>query len=195
MSRVYVKKLLVFWPGVDNLPRQLLRNPWETAEMNFSTTAARKPFAALLCAFVLLFGLSALAGSAEASTKNGILKGNPSNKVLASEFLLLLKAENKPGLRNFLDKAFLLQRGDGTYLNKKEYIADPSLVDDYKVRNIVGTRDGNVRVICFEANNIQIINGQDAPGGWVPRLSTFVKKDGRWTLISHANFLAPPADV
>ena len=160
--------------------------------INPTFSAVRRPIAALACAFVLLLAMSCFAATADASPKNGILKGNPSNKVLASEFLLLLKAENKQGLKNFLDKVFLLQCGDGTYLNKKEYIADPSLVDDYKIRNIVATRKGNVRVVRFEANTVQVIDGQDVPGGWIPRLSTFVKDGGKWTLISHANFLLPP---
>lgn len=160
--------------------------------MNLTAINVRKPVAALVCAFALLLAMSTFAGPADASVKNGILKGNPSNKTLANEFLLLLKAKNKPGLKNFLDKAFLLQRGDGSYLNKKEYIADPSIVDSYKIRNIVATRQSNVRVIRYEANTVQTINGEAVPGGWVPRLSTYVKTNGKWTLISHANFLLPP---
>lgn len=161
-----------------------------TSEIRLSTL--RRPVAAMLCAFILLLGLSTMAGSADATPKNGILKGNPSNKVLASEFLLLLKAKNNNGLKRFLDSAFLLQRGDGSYLNKKEYLADPALVDAYTIRNIVATRKGNIRVIRFEAKTDQIIDGTQVPGVFIPRLSTFVKSDGKWTLISHANFLAPP---
>lgn len=160
--------------------------------INHSFTTVRKSLAALVCAFALLLGMTAFAGSAGATPQNGVLKGNPSNKVLASEFLLLLEAENKPGLKRFLDSAFLLQRGDGSYLNKKEYLANPSIVDSYKIRNIVATRKGDVRVIRFEANTVQTVNGRPVPGGWIPRLSTFVKSGGKWTLISHANFLLPP---
>jgi len=161
-----------------------------STDLSFSTL--RKPIVVMVCAFILLLGLSSVAASADATPKNGILKGNPSNKVLASEFLLLLKAKNNSGLKNFLDSAFLLQRGDGSYLNKKEYLADPALVDAYTIRNIVATRKGNIRVIRFEAKTDQIIDGTQVPGVYIPRLSTFVKSDGKWTLISHANFLPPP---
>jgi len=161
--------------------------------MSSSTTfKVRRSLAALLCAAFLLLSLGVFANDAAATPKNGILKGNPSNKVLANEFLLLLEAENKAGLKRFLDDAFLLQRGDGSYLNKKEYLADPAIVDEYKIRNIVGTRKDNVRVLRYEANTVQTINGEPVPGGWVPRLSTYIKTKGKWTLISHANFLAPP---
>ena len=98
------------------------------------------------------------------------------------------------GLNRFLDPAFLLQRGNGTWLDKKGYLAEPAIVDAYEVRNIVVTRSGNVRVVRFEANTTQIIEGQPVPGGWIPRLSTFVRnKNGNWRLIAHANFLLPPA--
>ena len=162
--------------------------------MTFRTASDfRRAFAAFACVIALVLGLTTMAGTADATPKNGVLKGNPSNKVLASEFLLLLKAKNQSGLKRFLDSAFLLQRGDGTYLNKKEYLAEPALVYAYKIRNIVATRKGNVRVMRFEAKTDQVIDGKQVPGVFIPRLSTFVKADGKWTLISHANFLAPPA--
>jgi hypothetical protein len=196
MPRVYETSQLAFWTTFGNLPphhHTILGSPMSTVT---SLSAVRKPILALLCASALLLSMLAFAGTADASPKNGILKGNPSNKVLASEFLLLLKAKNQAGLKRFLDPAFLLQRGDGSYLNKKEYLENPSIVDEYKIRNIVATRSGNVRVIRYEANTIQTVNGNPVPGGWIPRLSTYVKskgKQGRWTLISHANFLLPPA--
>lgn len=163
--------------------------------------SAGRLLAAAVCAAVLLAGAFAISGApgATAATasaaKSGVLKGNPTRKTLATEFLRLLKAKDLAGLNRFLDPAFLLQRGDGSYLNKKQYLADPSKVDAYRVRNIVATRKGNVRVIRFEANTSQIINGNPVPAGWIPRLSTFVRDtNGAWRLIAHANFLLPPTD-
>ena len=132
--------------------------------------------------------------SATKTFKSGVIRGNPTNKRLATEFLKLLQAKDVPGLNRFLDPAFLLQRGNGTWLDKKGYLAEPAIVDAYEVRNIVVTRSGNVRVVRFEANTTQIIEGEPVPGGWIPRLSTFVRnKNGNWRLIAHANFLLPPA--
>ncbi len=111
---------------------------------------------------------------------------------MATEFLRLLKNKDKPGLRRFLDPAFLLQRGDGSYLEKAGYLKDPSQVDGFKVRNIIATHHGDVRVFRFEAKTDQIVNGKKVPGVWIPRLSTFKKTGKVWRLISHANFLPPP---
>ena len=147
----------------------------------------------------MLLGLSVLAGpvtanAAKASApKPGLLKGNPTNKRLATEFLRLLKTKDQAGLKRFLDPAFLLQRANGEYLTKPQYLADPSVVEDFRVRGVVGKRAGNVRVIRFEANNIQTIDGVPVPAAWIPRISTFTKASGAWRLIGHANFTDPVA--
>jgi len=132
------------------------------------------------------------ARAAVAGARSGVLRGWPSRRRLATEFLRLLQAKDKPGLRRFLDPAFLLQRGDGSYLKKRRYIQDPSLVDGFKVRRATATHNGDVRVLRFEAKTDQIVNGNKVPGVWIPRLSTFKRTNGAWRLISHANFLPPP---
>jgi hypothetical protein len=96
------------------------------------------------------------------------------------------------GLKIFLAPQFLIQRGDGSYLDKTQCLADPSEVDSFKIRGVVGTRDADIRIIRFEANTKQRIEGKEVAGGWIPRLSTFVKEEGVWKLIAHANFLLPP---
>jgi len=151
--------------------------------------------AAAFLAGGLLAGPTQLVPAAPAApAKSGVLKGWPTKQRLATEFLRLLKAKDTAGLKRFLDPAFLLQRGDGSYLTKSEYIADPSQVDAFQVRNIVATHNGDVRVIRFEAKTDQIVNGNQVPGVWIPRLSTFKKTGKVWRLIAHANFL-PPVQV
>jgi hypothetical protein len=127
-----------------------------------------------------------------AKAKSGVLRGWPSKHRMATEYLRLLKKEDTAGLRRFLDPAFLLQRGDGSYLNKSQYLKNPSEVAAFKVKNIVATHHGDVRVFRFEAKTDQIVNGNKVPGVWIPRLSTFKKTGKVWRLISHANFLPPP---
>ncbi len=159
---------------------------------------ARRSLSVLLCFAVFAGGALAATGAIAAEpaplpkTKVPLLTGNPSNKRLASEFLMMLKAEDMAGLKIFLAPQFLIQRGDGTYLNKSQYLKDPSEVDSFKIRGVVGHDDGDIRVIRFEANTVQRIEGKEVAGGWIPRLSTFVKEEGIWKLIAHANFLLPP---
>ena len=170
--------------------------------MDFNRTLnLRCRIVAVVFAVAMLLGLSVLAGPTTATAarasaaKPGLLKGNPSNKRLATEFLRLLKNKDQAGLRRFLDHDFLLQRTD-EYLTKKEYLANPSVVEAFKVRRIVGIRKAkNVRVVRFEASTSQTINGKPVAGGWLNRLSTFVKTKGAWRLVAHANFAAPAPPV
>ena len=161
---------------------------------------ARRSLSVLLCLAVFAGGALATTGALAASpkpvpkTKVPLLYGNPSNKRLASEFLMMLQAKDSAGLKIFLAPAFLIQRGDGTYLNKTQYLADPSEVDSFKIRGVVGTDAGGVRVIRFEANTDQRIEGKEVAGGWIPRLSTFIKEEGVWKIVAHANFLLPPPE-
>lgn len=166
--------------------------------MDFSrNTNLRCRLAAVACAGTMMLGLGLLSGPSTAdaakasATKPGLLNGKPTNKRLATEFLRLLKNEDMAGLRRFLDPDFILQRTD-EYLNKKEYLANPSVVEAFEVRNIIGIRKGNnVRIVRFEAQTSQTINGEPVAGGWLNRLSTFVRTNGRWRLVAHANFAAP----
>lgn len=111
---------------------------------------------------------------------------------LANEFLRLLKAGDTKDLARFLDPAFLLQRADGTYIRKAEYLRNPAVVNGYTVTDVFGTRHGNVRVVRYTVVTDQLINGQKVTADPVSRLSTFVRHGKTWRLISHANFVAPP---
>ncbi|MDQ5894615.1 MAG: hypothetical protein QG596_876 [Actinomycetota bacterium] len=163
------------------------------------TVASRFTLRIALAATAGLLTLALAAGPSQlvpdapaAKAKTGVLKGWPTKQRLATEFLRLLKNEDQAGLRSFLDPAFLLQRGDGSYLTKPQYLKDPALVSAFQVRNIVATYSRNVRVLRFEAKTDQVIDGNPVPGVWIPRLSTFIRTNGVWRLISHANFLPPP---
>ena len=141
-----------------------------------------RPLALAVVALLLAF-------AAPATAKLG---PNPTNRQLATEFLRLLKAKDMAGLRGFLSPAFLLQRSDGTFLNKQQYLAKPAEVSAYKVTNVHGTRTGDVRVVRYTAETDQRINGKQVTGEPVPRLSTFIKVGRTWQIVSHANFTPIP---
>ena len=53
----------------------------------------------------------------------------------------------------------------------------------FKVKNIIATHHGDVRVFRFDAKTDQMVNGNKVPGVWIPRLSTFKKTGKVWRLI------------
>jgi hypothetical protein len=149
--------------------------------------AVRRSLLTGLLAVALCFTLVVAAGQAQAK-----LGPKATDTQLANEFLRLLEAKDTKGLAKFLDPAFLLQRADGTYIRKADYLRNPAVVNGYTVTNVVGTRHGNVRVVRYTVVTDQIIDGQKVTADPVSRLSTFVRHGKTWRLISHANFVAPP---
>jgi hypothetical protein len=147
---------------------------------------------------LLLGALAALAlvvPAAHAAPKPSspeMAKRNVSDTVLASEFLRILKAKDQTALARFLSADFLLQRPDGTYLTRDQYLANPARVDDFSLTDVVGTRTGDVRVIRYTVNAVQFIDGQQVTQDPVPRISTYVWRGGAWRIVAHANFAAIP---
>src|SRR5689334_9029837 len=105
----------------------------------------------------LLVPLAFFGLAAPATAKLG---PNPSNRALAAEFVKLLHEQDAKGLKAFLSPAFLLQRADGTWATKDEYLAKLPTIESYHLSDIHGTRDGDVRVIRFTLVVDSTINGQ-----------------------------------
>jgi hypothetical protein len=115
-----------------------------------------------------------------------------SDTVLASEFLRILEAKDQTALARFLAPQFVLQRPDGTYLTRDQYLRNPARVDDFTLTDVAGTRTGDVRVIRYTVNAVQFIDGQQVTQAPVPRISTYIYRGGAWRLLAHANFAAVP---
>jgi hypothetical protein len=114
----------------------------------------------------------------------------PSDRELASELPRLLKAHDMKGLDEFLSPAFQLQRTDGSFIKKEEYLQKPAQVDEFELFEVSGTRYGNTRIIRFVARVEATINGQRTGDDPAPRLATFVWNGTRWQLAAYANYVA-----
>jgi hypothetical protein len=112
------------------------------------------------------------------------------DRELAAELPRLLKAHDMEGLDEFLSPAFQLQRTDGSFVKKKEYLQKPSQVDEFEILDISGTRYGNTRVIRFIARVEATVNGKRTGDEPSPRLATFVWNGTRWQLAAYANYVA-----
>jgi hypothetical protein len=110
---------------------------------------------------------------------------------LADQFLRVVKDKDAAGLRAFLSPAFQLQRADGTFANKAEYLKAPAVVESYEIDNLRATRAGNVIVARYDLIIDSTIDGQPQSTSPAPRLSTFVKGPKGWQIVAHANFNTP----
>jgi len=111
-----------------------------------------------------------------------------SDEELAAEFCRLLKEKDVAGLEAFLSPHFLLQRSDGHFMTKEDYIKAPARIDDFVVTDVVGQRVDNVRVIRYMLSAMEAIDGVWLTKDPMPRISTFHWNGERWQLLSHANF-------
>ncbi|HEY8582917.1 MAG TPA: nuclear transport factor 2 family protein [Capillimicrobium sp.] len=136
--------------------------------------------------------LTAATAQAAPPSSPPMAERSASNATLAAEFLRVNMAADRVALRRLLSPAFLLQRSDGTFLTRAEYLERPSAIDAFKLTGIVGTRTGDVRVVRYLLRATIEIDGKPISQDPAPRLSTFVWRGGAWRLVAHANLAAIP---
>ncbi|MEQ8717640.1 MAG: nuclear transport factor 2 family protein [Acidimicrobiales bacterium] len=114
---------------------------------------------------------------------------------LATEFLTILQGGDTDVLGDFLADGFQIQRADGSGATKAEYLENPAEVGDFTLGDsVTAVQQGDVLTVRWTLEVSEAIDGTDFSGNEAPRLSTFVYVDGRWRLLSHANFNLPAAD-
>lgn len=111
-------------------------------------------------------------------------------KRLSDKFLGLLKNGDVAGLKKFLSPAFQLQRATGAGATKAEYLSELPTIGEFVVSDVEATRSGDVLVVRYLATVEGLADGRMYTPGPAPRISTFVLTDGRWQIVSHANFNA-----
>ena len=110
---------------------------------------------------------------------------------LVEEFFNLLLDEDEKGLAKFLSPAFQIQRADGSYLNRDEYLEAPAKVESYEIEDLRATKTGGVYVVRYDVVADVTIDGVQQSNAPAPRLSVFVKGKGGWQIVAHANFNVP----
>jgi hypothetical protein len=136
---------------------------------------------------VALIGLLATPVAAHRASGSDAAKG----RELVERFFDLLQDQDLAGLRRFLSPAFQLQRANGTFANKAEYLEEPAVVESYELRDLRVTRDGKVIVARYDVVADVTIDGQPQSTEPAPRLSVFTKGGRRWQILAHANFNVP----
>ena len=155
----------------------------------------RRPLALLLISLLAVTLVAACGDDDEDDAIDPAAQTAPeqlSDRELASELPRLLKNKDIKGLDEFLSPAFQLQRTDGSFLTKKEYLENPSQVDEFEILELSGTRYGNTRVIRFVARVTATVNGKRTGDDPSPRLATYVWNGERWQLAAYANYVALP---
>ena len=141
-------------------------------------------------ALAALLLMTMTAQAAPPPSSPAMAKRGASDTVLASELLRINQTGDGVALRRLLSPGFLIQRADGTFLTRAEYLQRPSQVESFSLADVEGTRSGGVRAVRYTLTATIEIDGRPIGQEPVPRLSTFVWQGGAWRLVAHANFAA-----
>jgi hypothetical protein len=141
----------------------------------------------------------ALAGCSSSSSKGGETTPapkleNPSRtgRELVTAWLTALQEGDSEEIAASLAPNFQIQRADGSYSNRAEYIANPAKVDSFILGDqVVGKQRGDTLSVRWAVEVDEIINGQAFKQGEAPRLTGFAWNGERWQIVTYANFNLP----
>jgi hypothetical protein len=148
--------------------------------------------ALLLAAAVLV--VSPACGSSEDDAAATLQDPDRTGGELVAQYLALVHRKDVEGLEAFLSDAFIIQRADGSYFGKADYVGNLPDIGEYRVSEVTALQTDDSLVVRWTLAVEQVINGVQYSGDAAPRLSTFVFEDGGWRLFSHANFNVPAGD-
>lgn len=153
---------------------------------------------ALIAAVVLATGALVTAAPSQAAKPAGAItcKTPPANtdakataKGLTITFFTLLQSKDRPGLRAFLNPAFMSVDGQGVAKTRDE-LANGLLpnIKKFKVSKLQAELSSSLLTAHYLVLASGDINGTPYSISAAPRLSTFTFCTGTWQMVSHANF-------
>jgi len=112
---------------------------------------------------------------------------------LVHKFFALLKAGDSHQLAAFLAPGFQIQRASGTRLNKRQYLANHSVVVSFRISHLHVSAAPNLIIATYDVTARQYINGVIYKQTPQARLSVFEQIRGQWYIVAHAFFSTPAA--
>lgn len=148
-------------------------------------------------------GMALLALGVGTATGVGPLHTAPAPTTLASpdttatqllnRFFGALVADDATRLGRLLSPAWMIQRANGTWASRAQYLAAMPDVRQYQVTDVMASYSAPTLVVRSRtATQEPNSAGALVSSPLAPRLSTFVWVGGRWRMTSQANF-NPPA--
>lgn len=110
---------------------------------------------------------------------------------LAQRFLDILgNPTPAPLLEEFLSPAFQLQRSNGTFANKEEYVDQPASVSRFTIldEGFRAYQEGPTVTVRFRVTIEEEINGEQLRATEADRLGVFIRTSAGWQLLAWSNF-------
>jgi hypothetical protein len=110
---------------------------------------------------------------------------------LAQRFLnIVAMRDPRPALQEFLSPSFQLQRSNGTYADRDEYLDAPASVVRATIRpeGFRAYQDGAVLTVRFSVDIQETVSGEAIQSRQGDRLAVFRRGTDGWKLVAWANF-------
>jgi hypothetical protein len=100
---------------------------------------------------------------------------------------ILSSPDPRPRLEEFLSPAFQLQRSNGTFANRDEYLAQPPTISRFTIvdEGFRATQDGRVLTVRLR---VEVVEPGNAGPLVADRLGVFVRSTAGWRMAAWANF-------
>jgi Domain of unknown function (DUF4440) len=111
---------------------------------------------------------------------------------LLNRFMGGLVADDTARMSALLAPAWIIQRANGTWATRDQYLAAMPDVRQYQITDVTARYTAPALVVrSFVATQEVSAAGVTVTSRKAPRLSTFAWSGGRWRMTSHANFNPP----
>lgn len=148
----------------------------------------------VLTVLLLLLLLTLAAGTAAGATKSPdqVFRAKASSGLaLMTAYSQLLVTKDKAAVASLLCNAFQIQRADGSYANRAQYLAKLPDLRAFSFANATQARSNSIVTVRMEATATLFINGAMYSPKPAPQMAVFRWLNKRWLLVAQGNFNLP----
>lgn len=146
---------------------------------------------ALLAALALTALAPAAAHAATPPDTSALTDRRASGIALMSAYSDLLILKDRAKLARMLDRAFLIQRTDGSWADRSRYLANLPDLRDYDFAQAQVRRAGSMLTFRATATSVLTVNGAAYTPSPAPLMAVWRWDGSRWLLVAQGNFNVP----
>lgn len=151
----------------------------------------RKRFLQLIPVALLMMLILGACGISDSDGADDLDDPSATGLALVEQYAELISAKDTDALDDFISDAFIIQRADGSFRLKDDYLENLPDLEDWTLSEVEAVQDGDALTVRWFISVHSVVDGVQTSTEPAPRLSTFIYHDDDWRLTSHANFNAP----
>jgi hypothetical protein len=143
----------------------------------------------------VLAACTVVSGPASAAPPSHLPRTQLTGYQMVQRFMRVLQAHDPTRLSTLLAPSFIVQRANGTWAAKAQYMRDfPTLIiHTFTILESHSTYSHGALTVRWSVTTKEVLPGTPVGPDASPRLSTFVWTSAGWKMTSHGNFNPPVA--